>query len=142
MKNYRPWLKTAAIIQLLTAIIHATTLFVSAAPANETEKQLFGLMDTYRFDFGAGFHKTMGELLLSLSTCLTLLCFLGGLLNWWLLRKQAPADLMKGVISINLLVFTTGLVVIALNAFLMPILMIGLIVLFLLIARITIQKNS
>lgn len=139
MKNYRPWLTTAAIIQLLTAIIHATTLFVSAAPSNETEKQLFGLMDTYRLDLGAGFHKTMGELLFSLSACLTLLCLLGGLLSWWLLKKQAPSDMMKGVININLLVFATGFVIFTLNAFLVPIVMVGLIVLFLLIARISLQ---
>ena len=141
MKNYRPWLKTAAIIQLLTAIIHATTLFVSAEPANETEKQLFGLMDTYRLDLGAGFHKTMGELVLSLSACLTLLCLLGGLLNWYLLRKQVTPDIMKGVININLLVFSTGLVIFTLNAFLVPIVLVGLIVLLLLIASITIPKK-
>ena len=141
MKNYRPWLKTAAIIQLLTAIVHATTLFVSAEPSNETEKQLFSLMDTYRLDLGAGFHKTMGELLFSLSACLTLLCLLGGLLNWWLIKKQAAPDIMKGVININLLVFATGLVILLLNAFLVPIVLVALIVLFLLIARISIQKK-
>jgi len=141
MKNYSTWLKTAAIFQFITAIIHATSLFVSPAPGNETEKQLFALMDTYQFDFGAGFHRTMGELTLALSACLCLLCLLGGLLNWYLLRKETGPDIMKGVITINLVVFGICFVLVAKFAFLVPIVLMGLIVLFLILSRIAIRKS-
>jgi hypothetical protein len=39
MKKYSTWLKTAAILQFIAAIIHAITLFVTLPPNNETEKQ-------------------------------------------------------------------------------------------------------
>src|SRR4051812_19646570 len=105
MKKYSAWLKTTAIMQLITALIHATTLFGNLPPNNETEKQLLSLMETYKFDLGAGFHRTMGEMLLALSACLCLVCLLGSLLNWYLLRKKVEPGIIKGVININLLVF-------------------------------------
>jgi hypothetical protein len=140
--KYTTWLKIAAFFQFVTAIIHATTLFVSPTPNNETEKQLFALMDTYKFDFGAGFHRTMNELVLALSACLCLVCLLGGLLNWYLLRKKTDPEIMTGVITINLVVFGICLGLVAAFAFLMPIVLIGLIVLFLILARFTMRKNS
>jgi hypothetical protein len=88
MKNYITWLKAASIFQFITAIMHAVTLFITLPPNNETEKQLAVLMDTYKFDFGAGFHRTMNDMMMPLSACLCLLCLLGGLLNWYLLRKK------------------------------------------------------
>src|SRR4029078_1833025 len=105
--------------------------FVELPPKNETEKQLFTLMDTYKFDFGAGFHRTMGELLFALSDCFCLVCLLGSLLNWYLLRKKLPAQTMEGVININLVVFGILLVLTIMFAFLLPIVQSGLIFLFL-----------
>ena len=60
----------------------------SPPPNNDTEKQLFTLMDACRFNFGAGFEHTMTEMTLVFSACLSLLCLLGGLLNWYLLSKK------------------------------------------------------
>ena len=142
MKNYSTWLKTAVVFQFISAIIHAISLFVSLPPNNETEKQLFTLMDTYKFDFGAGFHRTMGELTLALSACFTLVCLLAGLLNWYLLRKKVDPQIMKGVITINLVVFGILFVLVTRFAFLMPVIFIGLIILFLVLSRFTIRKNS
>src|SRR5258705_4671560 len=99
MKKYSTWLKTAAILQFIAAIIHAITLFVTLPPNNETEKQLFTFMDTYRFDFGAGFHRTMSELVFALSACFCLVCLLGSLLNWYLLRNEVEPGIMHGVIT-------------------------------------------
>jgi hypothetical protein len=141
MKKYSTWLKTAAIIQFITAIIHAATLFDSPIPNNETEKQLFSLMDNYKFDFGAGFHRTMNDLTLALSSCFCLVCLLGGLLNWYLLRKKLDAAIMKGVININLLVFGICLIIVSIFAFWLPIIQIGLIVLFLILARLSLGEG-
>jgi hypothetical protein len=142
MKKYTTWLKTAAIFQFINVIIHITSFFITPAPNNETEKQLFTLMDTYQFDLGAGFHRTMSELTLVFSACLGLLCLLGGLLNWYLLRKKIEPEIMKGVITINLIVFgiLSGLTITF--TFLLPIISIGLIVLFLILSLFTISKNS
>jgi len=142
MKKNSTWLKTAAIFQFINVIIHITSFFIAPAPSNETEKQLFTLMDTYQFDLGAGFHRTMSELTLVFSACLILLCLLGGLLNWYLLRKKIEPGIMKGVITINLIVFgiLSGLTIIF--TFLLPIISIGLIVLFLILSLLTINKNS
>ena len=141
MKKYSTWLKTAAILQFIAAIIHAITLFVTLPPNNETEKQLFILMDTYRFDFGAGFHRTMGEMTLALSACFCLVCLLGSLLNWYLLRKKIGPEIMKGVITINLLVFGILFGLTVTFAFLLPIILSGLIFLFLIFSRLTITRT-
>lgn len=141
MKNYITWLKTAAIFQLITAIIHAISLFVTPQPTNETEKQLFALMDTYKFDFGVGFHRTMSELTFALSACFCLVCLLGGWLNLYLLRKKVEPVIMNGVININLIVFGVCFGLMAIFTFLPPLIFTGLIFLFLILSRLTIQKH-
>ena len=141
MKKYTTWLKTAAIFQFINVIIHVFSLFITPAPNNETEKQLFTLMDTYKFDLGAGFHRTMSELTLVFSACLGLLCLFGGSLNWYLLRKNIEPEIMKGVITINLVVFGILSVLTIAFTFILPIISIGLIVLFLFLSLFTI-KNS
>ena len=130
----------AAVFQLIAAIIHTITLFITQLPTNETEKQLFSLMDTYRFDFGAGFQRTMGDLLLALSACFSLLCLLGGLLNWYLVHKKAEPGIVQGVININLVVFGILFGLTVVFAFLLPIILAGLIFLFLSFSRIAIIK--
>jgi len=140
MKKYSRWLTTAAILQFIAAVIHAIALFVALPPNNETEKQLFTLMDTYKFDFGAGFHRTMGELIFALSACFCLVCLLGSLLNWYLLRKKVEPETMKGVININLLVFGILFGLTITYAFLMPIILSGLIFIFLIFSRLTMAR--
>ena len=142
MKKYATWLKIAAIFQFIAAIIHVTSFFVTLPPNNETEKQLFDLMDTYKFDLGTGFHRTMGELTLVFSACFCLVCLLGGLLNWYLLRKKVDPEIMKGVITINLIVFGILFGLTVAFAFLLPVIQTGLIVLFLMLSRFAIRKNG
>jgi hypothetical protein len=142
MKNYITWLKITAISQIIIAIFHSISLFVSLPPSNETEKQLFTLIDTYKLDLGAGFHRTMNELTLVFSACFCLLYLLGGLLNWYLLRKKVEPRIMKGVITINLVIFGICFVLATIFAFLIPIILTGLVLPFLILSRFTIPKNS
>ncbi len=142
MKKYSAWLKTAAIFQFITAVMHSISLFITLPPNNETEKQLFTLMDTYKFDLGTGIHRTMGELTLVFSACLCLVCLLGGLLNWYLLQKKVDPEIMKGVITINLIIFGILFGLTVAFTFLLPIIQIGLIVLFLILSRFSMQKNN
>lgn len=142
MKNYKIWFKIAINAQFIAAGLHALSLFISLPATNETEKQLTTLMDNYKFDLGAGFHRTMSEMTLVFSACFCLLCFFGGLLNWYLLRKKVEPEILKGVININLIVFGILFGLVVTNAFLLPILLIGLIVVFLILSSLTIQKKN
>lgn len=141
MKNYITWLKTAAIVQFLAAILHATSMLLKPPAANETEKQLFALMDTYKFDFGAGFYPTMSELTLVESACFSLVCLLGGLTNWYLLRKKVGPQIIEGIININLLVFGICFGLTAAFTYLPPIILTGLIILSLILSKFTLRKN-
>jgi hypothetical protein len=141
LKRYRLWLWLAIAIMLLTVGIHSVTLFISPPPQNETERQLMQLMTTYRNDFGAGFHPTSQNLFTALSSCFSLLSLLGGLMNAYLLRKNVSADIMRGVVLIDLLVFGICFAVMAVLTFLAPIVLTGLIVLFLGLAFVMVLRE-
>ena len=134
LKRYRFWLWLAVVILLLNALIHSVTLFLEPAPHDETQRQLFDLMATYKQDFGAGFKRSTNELVTALSASFSLLCLLGGLTLAFLLRKQAEVRIMKGVVGIHVLVFGICFAVIAVFTFLAPIVLIGLVLLSLLLA--------
>ena len=99
-------------------------------------------MATYRNDFGAGFHPTPANLFTALSSCFSLLCLLGGLLNAYLIKKRVGAEIMRGVIAIDLLVFGICFIVMAVFTFLPPIVLTGLIALFLTIALLDVFRAS
>jgi hypothetical protein len=139
MKKYSFWLKTAAVLQILTALVHATSFFIKDEPQNETEKQLNELFTTYHKDLGAGFHPTFSDLFISVSAGFGLLYLLGGLLNWYLLKRVNP-EIMKGVLNINILVFGICFGVAAVFTFIMPIVFTGLVFLALLITRLSMPK--
>ena len=142
MKKYTFWLKTAAVFQLITAFVHLLSFFFRPPPNNDTERQLFDLIQSYKFDFGAGFHRSMGDLTTGLSICFCLVCLLGGLMNLHLLRKKVESDVMRGVININLLVFGMCFAGMLIFTFLPPIVLTGLIFVSLIMARITISNQT
>lgn len=133
-KRYTLWLWIAIVFMLLNAAIHSVTLFIQPGPQNETERQLVQLLTTYRNDFGAGFHPTTQNLFTALSSCFSLLCLLGGLMNAYLIKQRVGAEIMRGVIAIDVLVFGICFVVMAIFTFLAPIVLTGLIALFLTLA--------
>jgi hypothetical protein len=141
LKRYTFWLWMAIAILLLNTVIHSITLFIQPAPQNEIEHQLLHLMTTYHNDFGAGFHPTPQNLFTALSSCFSLLCLLGALMNGYLVRKRVGAEIMRGVIAIDLLVFGICFVIVAIFTFLFPIIMVGLIVAFLALAFITLPRE-
>ena len=133
LKRYRFWLWLAVVVLLLNALIHSVTLFIQPAAQDETQRQLFDLMATYKQDFGAGFKRSTNELVTALSASFSLLCLLGGLTLAFLLRKQAEARIMKGVVGIHVLVFGICFAVMVVFTFLPPIILTGLIFLSLLL---------
>ena len=134
LKRYRFWLIAAVLFQFLTAVLHTISFFVAPHAENETEAQLNTMMRTYRQDMGAGFVRTPWDLLTALSTCLPLLCLLGGLTLGYLLIKHVEPSLMKGVIGINLAIFLVSLIIMFFFAFIVPVVLVGLIVINLLAA--------
>jgi len=142
LKRHTFWLWTAVIFLFLNALIHSLSFFISPVPHNETERQLFTLMTEAKLDMGAGFHRTMKELVTALSSCVTLLFLLAGLVNAFLLKKNAPNDILKGVAGIEIMIFVAGLVVFLVFAFLLPILLTGVICLLLLAGFFTIPKTG
>jgi len=133
LKRYRFWLWLAVVVLFLTALIHATSLFLQPTAQNETERQLFDLMSSYKQDFGGGFKRSTNELVTALSACFSLVCLLGGLSLAFLARKQADVRIMKGVVGIHALVFGICFAVMAVFTFLPPIVLTGLIFLSLLL---------
>ncbi|MGH9947002.1 MAG: hypothetical protein ACRD6X_07390 [Pyrinomonadaceae bacterium] len=97
-------------------------------------------MQDYRLDAGAGFHPSMSNLFVALSSCFTFVCLLGGFTILYLLRKDASSEILRGITLINLLIFGAIFAVMAFLTFLPPIVCTGLIFVSLLIAFITNRK--
>jgi hypothetical protein len=141
-KRYSFWLWVAIVLQLLDATLHSLSLIRTPVATNATEQQLFDLMIKYRLDLGAGIHRSMWDLFRALSSCLTLLCLLGGLTNIYLLRKRVDAGIIRGLVGIQLVIFAIGFAVMVALTFLPPIILTGLVVLFLAIAYFTTPRTS
>lgn len=142
LKRYTFWLWLAVIFLFLTAIIHSIGLFVSPSPGNEVERQMLDLMMNYKQDLGAGFHPSMWNLFIALSSCFTFLCLLAALILAYLLKTKVATGILKGIIRIHLLVFAVCFLVMATFTFLPPILLTGLVVLFLALSLISISRAS
>ena len=124
--KYSTLLKIAIALQLLTAIAHALSFLSDPVGTNDQEKMLIELMKTYQMDLGAGYHRTMTEVVNALSACFSLLYLFGALINWHLLRQQVSANVMKGVLGINLAIFGFTFALMVVLTFLPPIIMTGL----------------
>ena len=130
----------AIIFLFLTALIHAATLFLQPAPQNETERQLFELLTSYKRDFGAGFKRSTKELVTALSSCFALVSLLGGLTLTYLVKKRVEGSLLKGLVGIHAIVFGICFAIMAAFTFLPPIILTGLIFVSLLVAFVLIPK--
>jgi len=136
LKRYTFWLWLAVVFLSLTGVIHSIGLFIRPTPGNEVERQMLDLMMNYKQDFGAGFHPSMWNLFIALSSCFTFLCLLGGLTLAYLLKKRVAPDVLKGIVRIQLLVFGICFIVMSVLTFLPPIVLTGLCVLFLAIGSV------
>lgn len=142
MKNYSLWIRIAAGFQILTGLVHAISLFVHPEPGNEDERKMIELMETVKLDLGAGFQKTFMDLFMDLSAHFTLAFLLGGLINWFLLQKKADSSIIKGILTINVIIFGLSFGLTLVHAFLPPIILTGLSFLFLLISRISVARAT
>ena len=141
MKSYTFWLKAAAVVQLVTAAIHSVSFFVEPEATNDTERQLFSLVQGYKFDLGGGIHRALGDLMTGLSMCFTLLYLLGGVLIFFLLRSRVDVAVMRGVTNIFLLIFGFAFAWMVIFTFLPPIVLTGVVFVLLLVGRLTIGRS-
>jgi hypothetical protein len=141
-KKFSFWLWGLVVFQLLTAAFHSLSFFIEAEPANETEKQLYGLIDSYKKDMGAGIHRSFADVFLALSVCFTMICLLGGLINWYMKKKQINDDLWKGLLLIETIIFGILFLVMLKFTFLPPMICTGLIFIFSAGSYLTVKPKS
>lgn len=141
-KKYVFWVRAAAMIQLITALFHTLSVFDAPAPQTDAGKQLFYLVNTYRADRGFGFFRTTAEVITGFSSCFTLLCLLGALTSLFLLREKASFRIMKGILSIQCIVFGICFLMIGVFTYLPPLILTGTAFTSLLIARLMMEQQQ
>ncbi|SRR5258708_429731 len=140
LKRYTFWLTAAVIFQLITGVIHSLSLFITPKPEDVTEGQMLNLMTTYKMDMGGGFHPTFMNLFTALSSCFTFLCIFAALSNGYLLWNHTEPSVMKGIITINVVIFGAVFAMLLYFTFLPPIVCAGLIFINLVAAFIVVPK--
>ncbi len=142
LKRYTFWTKLAAVFQILSAAAHSMSFLKEPEPANEHERQMIDLMTGCHMKMGGGFEPTMYDILNALSACFPLFYLLGAVVLFFLLRKNVGTDVMRGMLTIQVLFFGFAFALMAWLTFPPPIIMTGLVFLFLLIARVTVPSSS
>ncbi len=108
---------------MLLGVAHAAghLQLVQLQAANPAEQQLFDLMTSYKTDLGAGFVRSMFDLLAGFSLTFSILPLGFGLVNW-VVARRGEAGLRRAVAGISAVVFGAETVVGFLYWFLLPIL--------------------
>lgn len=141
VKKFSFWIWAAIVTQLLTAAFHSLSFFVKQEPANESEKQLIDITGSYKADLGMGFHRTFSELFMAVSLCFTFICIFGALVNWYFKKKSLPADLWKGLLLIQVIIFGAVFATMLAFTFFPPIFCTGLIFVFVTLSYITVNNK-
>lgn len=126
LKSSSFWLKTASVFQIITGLVHSIVLFNDMQGQNETEVKMLALMTDHKMDMGAGIFHSMMDLFLALSSCFTFLYLLGGINNFYLLKKLEPSA-MKGYLLINIVIFGVCFAIMLFMTFLPPIILTGIV---------------
>lgn len=131
LSNFSFWIWGAVVVQLLTAFFHSLSFISKPKPANDTEKQLLDLMSGYKMNLGGGIRRSFRSIFTGVSVCFTLIFILGALLNWFFIRSGINPELWEGVLLIQLVVFGAVFLFQARLTFWPPIIVSGLVFLFL-----------
>jgi hypothetical protein len=130
LKKFSFWIWGAIITQLLTAAFHSLSFFISPEPQNETEKQLYDLVNNYKPDAGMGFHPSFSNLFTGLSACFTLIYLFAALINWYFKRKNITGNLWKGFLLIETIIFGILFIIMAVFTFPAPVICTGIVFIF------------
>lgn len=141
LKKFSFWIWGAIVTQLLTAGFHSLSFFVQPEAKNETEKQLIGLITNYKPDAGMGFNPSFKDLFTGISIAFSLLFIFGGLLNWYFKKKNLPAELWRGFLLIETVIFGGVFIANAFFTFAPPIICTGFIFVFVLGSYLSVSKK-
>ena len=131
LSNFSFWIWSTIITQLLTAFFHSLSFVSPAKPRNDMEKQLVEITTKYKLDMGAGIRRSFYSLFIGVSSCFTLIFILGAALNWYFLKAGIGAEVWKGFLLIQLIVYGIVFLLQVRFTFLPPIIVTGLVFLFL-----------
>ncbi len=92
--------KTGAVALLLVGLVHSLSLIRERVPANDTERQLYGLMSSYKFNL-MGSIRSMSDMLRGFSVSFMLAALGFGLFDLRLSRE--PAGLLKRAALANII---------------------------------------
>lgn len=94
----RRWFKSGAVVLILFGIVHSLSVIEKIVPANDTERQLLGLMTSYPFNL-AGSMRSMDDLLRGFSICFVVAMIGLGALDLALVRERT--SLVRRLALIN-----------------------------------------
>src|SRR5258708_38428697 len=80
--------KTGAVALLLVGLVHSLSLIRERVPANDTERQLYGLMSSYKFNL-LGSMRSMADLLRGFSISFMMAALGFGVFDLTLARERA-----------------------------------------------------
>ncbi len=99
-KSGRLLFKIGGIALIVLGLVHSLSLFGKPVPANDTERQLFNLMDDYHFVV-MGAVRSMSMLLRGFSISFMFAALGIGAIDWSLCRERSP--LLKRVALVNVI---------------------------------------
>jgi len=99
--------KAGAVALLILGLVHSLSLIRERIPANDTEKQLLGLMSSYKFNL-MGSARSMSDLLRGFSVSFMLGALGFGLLDMLLFRERAGLLKRAALANIIWLAATTA----------------------------------
>ncbi len=131
IESFSFWIWGVIVTQFLTAAFHSLSFFSSAKPRNEQEKQLVDITTQYKIDMGGGIRRSFYNLFIGVSSCFTMIYLLGAALNWYFLKTGISAGAWKGFLLIQLIAFAVVFLLQVKFTFWPPIIVTGLVSLFL-----------
>jgi hypothetical protein len=113
MSLFRKSFYTGTVLQIVTCPIHLMAHFSGYEPANEQERQLLGMMESYKQDFGAGFVRSFRDLFTGLSLQYSIFMLMVGAMNWLAVRRAKDASFLRLLSWLN----AAFMAVLAVNAY-------------------------
>jgi hypothetical protein len=130
--NFTFWIWGAIIAQGLSAFFHSMSFIVKFKPKNDTEKQMIDLLDNHKIEMGGGIKRSFAELFIGVSIFFTFIYILGAGLNFYFLSSGITPAVWDGFLLIQLIVYGLVFLLQIRYTFWPPIIVTGLVFLFLL----------
>ena len=101
MKMFRRAFYTGAIVQIITSPIHLIGHFQNPQPRDEQGKLLLHLLATYKIDLGAGFMRSLGDIMNGLSLQYSIFILMVGLINVFAIRQVREGNFIRTLCWLN-----------------------------------------